>query len=356
MFEVQFAYQTLFTLKVTHTYYAQQTSPDFKIKPTAASLKLAEKMGVILKADESGIIVIGDVSRPETLLYYLEQMEGLKFTFWLHCSQPYFISITRLPTENLHTLLYFSNSTAHKKGTEESLLHQASFVSAADRYPVKSGEYEIPAQSKETNLELQDDRGRTLKTGIALANLPFRFDLNGLPEGKYKVIVGKKELETFVHTGIRPDLKAIGLVEIFLTGALKDELIQIIKERDTPGTRAYKIAFQARSTYWKYLIVPKYSNGLQHASIATNDKNIAFKGPEKITLANGDSAFMFQSEEVLPLSESAPYLFQLKKNKNADENNGRIIINRLPHPSLGLVKPQSRSDDSKVFSEILVYI
>jgi hypothetical protein len=356
MFEVQFAYQTLFTLKVTHTYYAQQTSPDFKITPTTSSLRLAEKMGVILKADETGIIVIGDVSRPETLLYYLEQMEGVKFTFWLHCSQPYFISITHLPTENLHTLLYFGNSTAHKKGTDESLLHPAPFVSASDRYSVKSGEYQVPVQPKETTLELQDDSGKILKTGTALANLPFRFDLNGLPEGKYKVVAGKKELDTFVYTGIKPYLKAIGLVEIFLTGALKDELIQTIKEKDTPGTRSYQIAFQARSTYWKYLIVPKYSNGLQHASIATNDKNISFKGPEKITLANGDSAFMFQSEDVLPLSESSPYLFQLKKNKNADENNGRIIINRLPHPPLGLVKPQSRSNDSKVFSEILVYI
>ncbi len=356
MFEVQFAYQTLFSLKVTHSYYTQQTSPDFQIKPTAGSQVLANKMGVILKVNQTGITIIGDVSKPEVLLYYLQQYEGLKFSFWLHTSQPYFISITDLPTENLHTLLYFSNTILHQKGTDETLLHPAHFVSGTDRYAVRSGYYEFPAQPKETPLEIKDASGRTIKSGIAPAHTAYTFDLNGLSEGKYSVFAGKKELESFVYTGLKPELKAIGLVEIFLTGALKEELIHIVKERDVPNTRTYQIAFQARSTYWKYFIVSKYSNGLQHSSIATNDKNIAFKGPEQVALANGVPAFMFQSKEALPLSELSPYSFQLKKNKNADENNGRTIINRLPHPPLGLVKPQTRSDTSKVFSEIIVYI
>jgi len=73
-------------------------------------------------------------------------------------------------------------------------------------------------------------------------------------------------------------------------------------------------------------------------------------------MSNGELAYLFQSAEVLPLQEFSPYTFQLKKNKNTGENSGRVIANRLPLPAIGPIKPDSRSENAKVYSEIIVYI
>ena len=67
-------------------------------------------------------------------------------------------------------------------------------------------------------------------------------------------------------------------------------------------------------------------------------------------------AYLFESDMPLSLREISPYRFQLIKTKDAKGKSIKKVLTRLPCPSLGPVKPESRDKKAKVYSEIIVYI
>ncbi|HEY8400999.1 MAG TPA: hypothetical protein VIK89_07040, partial [Cytophagaceae bacterium] len=144
------------------------------------------------------------------------------------------------------------------------------------------------------------------------------------------------------------------IVDIFLSGTIKNEVVEGIKEFELP-LYEYKIHFGARSTFWKYLLISKYNSNLKNTIINSGGSEVKFKGPSEVKMRNGADALEFVSETPLTLKEKPDYRFQLKSVK-AGAANGKTIMDKLPLASAEVIRPESRNEDSKIFSEIIVYI
>ncbi len=354
MLNLKFQYNPLVQVKVLHNFYSKQTSDELKLIPTPRTVTLMEKMNLMVREKDGALFIIYDHSRAEALSYFLHHYDHIKFSFWLRSSNTYFINFTNLPTESTHSILYFHNQEA-REDPGEQLLHQGDFVDLQNIYNIKPSAFGYTPSTDNTTVEVKDLYGNTVQQGKVENGLKFQVDVSKTGEGRYSIWEDGKEMEIFVYPGADMAMKPIALVEIELTEDIKNGIIDKIKQEQQVSPIVYKVCFNSRSTYWRYFITSKYLNGLNKVEILSHDSAISFSGPEEVTLVNGDKAFLFLSDQELPLKEFSGHVFQLKKN-DGKSGTDKTLLNRLPFPTVESIKPESRSNDSKIYSEIIVYL
>jgi hypothetical protein len=353
MLEISFSYRTLFTVNILHNYYSENKTSDLVLVPTARSLALAKKLGLIIKTTENGAVVLFDSDKTDSLLYELDHNPSVKFSFQAYSKNPFFLNFTNLPIEQKNSVLYFSNEQGRKEEGNEYLLHNSSYVGEEDFQTLLNGSLKVEAEGNEKEVEVYDVLGNLVYTSKISANGVGYIDSKMLPEGKLRLLENKTEKFTFVNAGDFTVNKPIGFIDLSLSGKIKKELINGAQIKNLAHYN-YKVFFESRSTLWKYLIIPKYNNAVQNSVITTNNRNISFSGPETISMSNGETAFVFLADKNLPLKERSDFNFQLKAGKLI--GSGKTLINRLPLPSVEVIKPESRNSNAKVFSEIIVYV
>jgi hypothetical protein len=149
-------------------------------------------------------------------------------------------------------------------------------------------------------------------------------------------------------------MRSLGLVNIFFDGNEKDTYIEKVSSGEFPSPPGFTVQFQARSTFWRYFVVSRYSGALKHLAINSVDETLSFTEPKAVRLTNGEEAYMFECEQELPLRERSPVNFQLRKNRGG--NSDKVVLNRMPVPSIEMIKPDSREAGAKIFSEVIIYI
>lgn len=125
---------------------------------------------------------------------------------------------------------------------------------------------------------------------------------------------------------------------------------------------AFEIRLNARSTQWQYYIVNKSALELDSPAISGKPAT-GFTGPENVTIPTGQSAMLFSSGDLLPLSEVPKYKFDLVNNSAAAnpssaqiKTNGKVIFKGLPNPDPGNVGIVMINGQKKTASPIYVYV
>lgn len=351
MINLQFQFKRFISVVPKHTYYAENPGRELKFIPTEATSRLINKIGMLLRQDEKGLHILCDGERKEALQMKLEQ-SNLKFTFWLYSNNPYFINVTDLSTESAGKVLYLKNPADAKKNSIK--LHKEDYVGVKDIYAIRNNSFDFPTEeNKPSKVTLKNEKGEVIldkqvDPGYSLTSF------KGLAEGGYQLFLNDKEKEKFIAIAERINKPPLAFVEITFSKAMKDEVLaKLTRDEDIPQYE-FDINFKARQTYWQYLVVSKYHKNIEEASVYSESKDVKFKGPKETALVDGTKAFSFESNVSLPLKEYSDFHFQLRK-KNGNSAN-KVLVRRLPVPPIDSIKPESRDENSKVFSEIIIYV
>lgn len=354
MIDLSFKYQSLLKIVLKHDYYKEALTDQFKLVPVPSTSKLIEKTGFLVRNDQAGINILADLDTPEKILSYIEGDEPLKLHFWLFTTNPYFINITDMPVEARDKILFLTNSGKKHKPDAPIHLHDGEYAGGKDQFPLSTDPVNMFGFEADAEYDVKNSHADTMHLkGVAGRDVSLALSVSEAMEGKYELYGGKEE-KSFIYPGTNLSLRPLGLIEIVIDGDMKKQVVEELKTDGQLPSYTFSVTFHRRSTYWKYLIVPRYSNGIKQTIIHSEDNQASFSGPEEVSLSNGAKAWAFYSSKALELKEISDYHFQLKRG--GANGSGKVLIGRLATPSIEMIKPESRKADSKVYSEIIVFI
>ncbi|MHB8208142.1 hypothetical protein [Mucilaginibacter sp.] len=115
----------------------------------------------------------------------------------------------------------------------------------------------------------------------------------------------------------------------------------------------YTIKFNARSTYWRYILMSNYLQELNSPAIIDTDSANTFGVPSKVNLPGNIQVNAFTSGNALQLSQRPTKAFQLAENYETSSSKYRVVIRSLPYPDISVISrlPNSASN----FSDIFIY-
>jgi len=115
----------------------------------------------------------------------------------------------------------------------------------------------------------------------------------------------------------------------------------------------YTIKFNAKSTYWRYILMSNYLQELNNPAIIDTDSTNAFGAPSKVDLPGNQQVNAFTSGKALQLSQRPAKAFQLAENYESGSSKYKVVIRSLPYPDIKAISglPNSTSN----FSDIFIY-
>ena len=348
MINLKFQYKPLFIIKLAHAYFGNGSAEGFQIIPTHRTFQLLESMGMLLRQKEGELHILCDVSRKEMLYQRLVQAGNAesKFSFLLFTNNPCFTNITDIPTDKKEKTFYFSNKHT---GVENNIsLHKNEFVGAKDLYNTE------PQVLEHTGVNT--DYKIALENGDAEVDMPiveieqgFQIDTGRLLEGHYKVFENDSELSSFINFGERIKGTPLGFIDLFFHSPLKQKLLTELAN-DEMSSYLYHINFDARSVFWKFMVVPAYLKRVKKLNVKCKKGNITFKllGEE---LIKDKKVIAFISEK--PVKFSKYYNYEIQLEKLEGENGRKTLIKKLSYAPFDILMP---GDGKHYISEIYVYV
>ena len=284
-------YQTLLSITVEHNFYTNEACSCLNFSPTENTRHIFDNAGLLLKEAANGIQIVYDETRLEALRLYADDAEEpLCFVFKVYSSDPEFRSYTEPYADMSEGILYFDNRGI-QTGADKPSLSTSEYVSNND---IK----------KPDSNELKD-------------------------------IINKKDLL----------LPPVFVVKIFTEGEQGSFLEQWLQ----PESTVYRIAFNARQTYWKYYLLGKVAKDSSY--IYDPDNQIEFEALGETPLSDQRIAYTFRSIQSIPLNEHYAFRFQLKEKVLGDEN---VLINRLPVACVSKTGKEVVVEQEMVVSEIYI--
>jgi hypothetical protein len=350
MINLKFQYKRLFTIKINHNYYPEGVSNDFYFVPTRRTVKLIDKMSMLVRSNDGEINVLYDASRLDLLHHRLKNsnVSESKFSFMIFTNNQYFVNITDIPVDLKDKVFYCSNKNLGI--TKGGTLHTNEFVGAKDLYDT------LPLEL-EKNEEGQMNYKLTLQNGEDSGAVPvkvhdgYQVDMAELLDGNYKIFGNDKELSSFVNIESKTKGSPIGFVDIFLNKSVKQEMLNEIEDNELKAFD-YSLRFNSRSVYWKYIVVPTYLKRVKELAV------LCQKGKGKLSfksigeeIINDKKTITFISSEQVKFKKFYEYEIQLKKKEG--EGGGKTLIKKMSYASFDLIKPINEHD---YMSEIYVYI
>jgi len=117
----------------------------------------------------------------------------------------------------------------------------------------------------------------------------------------------------------------------------------------------YLISFEAKSTYWKYILIGNDLSDLQNPAISPTGQ-VEFSGPQKINLPDRSEALCFQSAKPILLLQDNPNKFQLVDQSPAGTGKYSVILRALPTPDITKISSFSaQNNSSSNYSEMYIY-
>lgn len=383
-------FERLFRVVVTHTYYTQDDGlcRDLRFAPEPASAKLMASLGMAFKEEEAGFSVLARPSDSKSLDNYLRvDAQGTpdqpqywsRLTFLMTMTNPLFIGITALPIDTKPTTvnLYGSNLDAHRQGGAV-VLSPGSFMDGDALYPVVGVEKQLVVPSSARCVTLADISGEVVRrcdvnaSGKTTTPNVVTIDLSGLSYGFYTIgtedaagqpVDGSDYPRPVLYVPGRP--LTMGVLDMLFTQPTPDSggiyptpsLFGDGSAAGQPGGTTYHLRFDARSTYWRYYVVPQRSSGtLDQLSI--DGAGTSFRQHRQpVRLPDGALATLFEARKPLPLRQKSAQRFRLtgrRRDDGGQEND--ILVNRLPVAAPSPVWPAPAGSDTSGLSEIFVYV
>jgi hypothetical protein len=348
--EIEISYNTFLGAELSHQYFGEEPAEVFTWSPTADTVQLWRKMGLLFRLEKDGWVILNASDLRDNFIKVLENQTDIKFCFYLYFNNPYFLHYTNLPLESKGKALYLSPQ-------KNNFLHTQKSVGEAELLPVRSAYFQVNL-AKNAEISLKTEAGNSVFETKADGNGLGIIDLKEAPLGKLFLYENNKPKESFLYLNA-PSLsgqRLVAWIEIPISQTMRDNYLKALKAEEPIDYQAFKLNFDARATYWKYYLIPKYNESLKQTSVETNDQQISFGEPKIENAPNGLSAICFESNVPLLLQKKSPYSFQLFKKKDNKGNNVNLLLRKLPYPSIEMLKPASREAKAKIYSEMVIYV
>ncbi len=348
-------FKKLFEVNVEHNYYTEGKSHDFEISPTEECSRVLKNYGLLFKRTASGFVLFykGYKDSASVIQPLKPVNKDCVYTFTVKLNNPFFVNFSELPVINKpEGIYYFDNLTLNKNAANELLLVDDTIKKYAgdkDAIVLKSSiySYEVTTASPSSDLKILDKAGNILRD-VTINNsggkIKAQFDLTSLPVGVYKTTADGILYETFYKDPKLLYENIWGIIEIFKNSSVPADY----RFADSAGnvtSKPYKITFQRRATFWKYIVINKYK-------LVTPGLNVQIGANPPIsgvahTLPDGTPATLFQVAAASDFTEVP--VKNIKLSSNTD-----VLIDNLPNPDFEIIKPDLPAN--KVYSEIYVYI
>lgn len=325
------AWKTLFTIRVTHTYYAEKISPDLRLHPLQPAELARHRL--VFKRERGGGTVACPVHADGTPRVPLD---GLRVLFALELRNPHMHNFTALPRLGRRQVLF------HRWEGEETELPAE--VAQHTRSVIHFAELASPeARSPGCNIEVVDRSGQVrlcAKWPNEWESAGAKVDLSALPDGLYGCRWAGGG-ESPVYKGVLP-ATTFALVHLDFSRA--------VPTAQEPALR-FEIPYEARSEQWTYYVFPRQDEPVSIGSIEADEYQMAHEptaladplGPEtteKLHFSSAEmeaspvgglalrfeSIFADRTPRSVPFAEKPPTGIRLQKG--SDE-----LVAHMPCPS-----------------------
>ena len=163
------------------------------------------------------------------------------------------------------------------------------------------------------------------------------------PQGSWVATRGERAAAVDEREWFRssPPVPPFGLVEINLP--------------EDGGPAQFEIRFEARSTWWRYLIASR-GGELDLDSLSIEGKgHVRFERAGIATLPDGQAAAVFEASAPLLLQQRSPERLALR-GISGGARSPRVLVDPLPTPSADAIRPKAAGDAQRVWSEIYVFV
>jgi hypothetical protein len=346
-----FNYRKLFTVELSHKYYREQLSPDFRFSPSEDCSRILSRYGLAFRETGYGFTVFADTGQDALLKKSISGNVRLTFLGFLVNSS--FENFSDLPLEREPSeRYYFSNLKVNQvnlfgSGESSLLLNKGSRVTDDDLVPLASSirRYEeSPATgSKVFSLILEPEgtvkNRQTIETSDGF--LSWQHDFRDLDAGLYRLEADGTEVDRFYFSREPSAGAAYMIIEIFTKVPAGNAFIV---SSNQISEKTYRIAVLNRSTYWRYRATNRNGHTLTNPAIAVGTNTGLF---------TGTSDLVFTSVSPMELLEEPVKGIRFLKNGSGSSTE---LLANLPNPDVGQILPVKSSDTWTIFSDIYIYL
>ncbi|MTI89281.1 MAG: hypothetical protein FH748_15100 [Balneolaceae bacterium] len=345
-------YTKLIGIEVDHEYFGDNFFSAFKIVADKETKKLLHNYGLQVKKRPKGIYIAWDKENEAFSTLNVEDQKIFKLSFYLEISDPFFQNYTQLDSNTPNGVFCFSN--AGTEGADHRYFLGRSQYASLEDYCILAGDsfmYEREDSGSAETYTIVNHLGESVSEIQITENqkkVPLK--LTDLPNGVYALRKQENDLLNFYKDASLFWKPVFGVIELYPfdeTTGITDLLNGTIS-----GFTTYILSFKARSTIWRYYIIPKHRSGVDDVKISNgrNGGPISFikKGHQR--LSDGSEAVVFDSESAIRLEQSTVNMYQLKSG------TGTTLINALPTPSVNFINAKKEHNQQHFYSEMYVYL
>lgn len=346
---ILYKYIKILNLKIMHGFYSSFYTSDLELEPTPECSLLLKNLGIVFKKHKYGLSLFGDVAQGITLLKGIP--DDARFSFLIKLKNRHFHNFSNIPFPGKEQFFYFNNKSANADGVfgqpgNKLLLTNNNYVGRQDLMKKVTGTYNFPlpgnGSSKTAKLSFIDLGVTYQETADSVDGFyHFQFDMKNAPSGRCKLTIDASvvAVDNFyylneVHMG-----STFGIVELFATAAAENTFVT---NGNQPDYKDFKIAFEKRSTIWRY----KITNTL---NVSFPDAGILAPSPHVFNKINDD---LYISQSAVPMLESGIASIEFRKDVADDTTT---LFENLPNAGIEQIIPD-QSDPNKIYSDIFIYI
>ncbi len=375
-------FNTLFTIELLHSFFANGQCNDFIIQPSAQTAAVLRGYKMVAKQFDNKLYagIETNASGNPSLL----PAQDKPFTFFLQLSNPLFYNYTNLPSSFPDNSIYYFTNRTNDISNGKSFLSQETpfnaartykpgdvatspagtvfraiktnnatpvagndwmpvdnnrYVSEKDSLPVLPSLTTYPFSSPQSSATIEvrgfnaaapEDYSTLLLNKTILFDNPvssFRFNLQMLPPGKYKVKVnGDTERTVYINDEMNA-AQTFAVIDLYNESTLPDGYRML--DGNTLRSPLYSLSFLNRATIWKYALTSA------SGTISDNSNVYHFSAP---------APHIVSSLSPIPLSEKA---LNLKLNIGALEYTP--IACASPQRLSKFITPTDVYDCSEIF-------
>jgi len=337
-------YTTLFDCSIFHDYFQSRKCPAISVIPSMATNRVLRQYQLRFQYKENkAVVVMPSFDSKKNLLQ--EEKNKIRLLFHLQISDALFFNYTHLPLEDLNEQIYvFQNRT------DETRLTKDEFVFTSDQltYQPKQFSFQLGA-SQEGVLLIENFNKEVIEEMQLIENQKeTHVNLSNESSGIYTLkIKDTDDGQDFFVANKQPF--GVIIIEIDPEHWFAEETYQ---------AKNYHLAFEKRSTYWRYNIINNIEYPLENFSITSTQNEISFTAEaEDRILGNGINAACFISNEAIALSEYQNEKFSLQMNKKTNGGHNSIAKTiPLPKANIKQIKPIKYKEEHRIISDIYVQL